>query len=35
VLGRIRFLPWLNGNDFMNLLLLSDVALDTFHRMFP
>jgi predicted O-linked N-acetylglucosamine transferase (SPINDLY family) len=31
VLDRIRFLPWLSDDDFKNMMMLSDVALDTFH----
>lgn len=31
VLGRIRFFPWLNDDDFKSLIMTCDVALDTFH----
>jgi predicted O-linked N-acetylglucosamine transferase (SPINDLY family) len=31
VLERVRFLPWLHDDDFKSLMMLSDVALDTFH----
>ena len=30
-LGRIRFLPWLNEDDFKSLMIAADVVLDTFH----
>ncbi len=31
VLERIRFLPWLNDDDFRSLMMAADVVLDTFH----
>jgi len=30
-LGRIRFLPWLNDDDFKSMMAAADVVLDTFH----
>lgn len=31
VIDRMRFLPWMSPVDFMNLLKIADVVLDTFH----
>ena len=31
VADRIQFLPWAEWQDFMNILMLADVVLDTFH----
>ena len=31
VAKRIQFLPWAAATDFMNILMLADVVLDTFH----
>lgn len=31
VCQRIRFVPWLEGSDYLDLIRMADVALDTFH----